>query len=366
MQARRFFLDTQTRQFVGGFNAQFLSSSPAFFDEDVEKIELYFLEPTGDVTAPYRALNYSGNTVKLAVGLTAPAAQQTAWTSVSTSITASITTLTTGGSGANEAQKITFSGATPNDGGFSITIPSRLVDTNPAGTLTGNFLYLPNHGFLTGQQILIGTIDTSTTTYEDAYWYVLNATKDAFQISQTASGPALTNIENIDNGIVTAAVTTPQIAFNAGPEAVQQAFIDAGLQVGGSPQIIVTGSYSSGYVLTFANALGNINWPTVTVSSIMTAAPALTGNLSFATNEIAALISAGNTNNLRMEVEVSDGTLRQTYSTAAAISNDIITSSSAAPLPTITPASSFNVTSPDASVWNITIDNNGVLTATKT
>jgi hypothetical protein len=175
MQARRFFLDTQTRQFVGGFNAQFLSSSPAFFDEDVEKIELYFLEPTGDVTAPYRALNYSGNTVKLAVGLTAPAAQQTSWTSVSTAITASITTLTTGGSGANEVQKITFSGATPNDGGFSITIPSRLVDTSAAGSLSGSFLGLANHGFLSGQQILIGTVETDNNTFDDTYWYVLNA-----------------------------------------------------------------------------------------------------------------------------------------------------------------------------------------------
>jgi hypothetical protein len=78
---------------------------PLFFDEDVEGIELYFLEPTNNADAPYRYLDYSANTVKFAVGTTTPAALQLTWSTIASTVTATITSLVTGGSGSNEQQR---------------------------------------------------------------------------------------------------------------------------------------------------------------------------------------------------------------------------------------------------------------------
>ena len=74
MQARKFYLDTQSRALVSSADSTLAAADPIFFDEDVESLELYFLEPTGDGNAPYRYLDYSSNTVKFAVGTTTPAA----------------------------------------------------------------------------------------------------------------------------------------------------------------------------------------------------------------------------------------------------------------------------------------------------
>ena len=363
MQARRFFLDTQSRSFVGGFNQTFLASNPAFFQEDVESIELYFLEPTGDPTAPYRALNYGSNTVKLAVGLTAPAALQTSWTSASTTITAGITVLTAGGSGNNEVQRLTFTGRQPAEGSFSLTLEGR--DKTIQTAQPGNILVSANHGLFEGQYVQISSVElTNNVTIDDSYWFVRNPTKNTFQISTTPTGDIALIDACTNQDFSLGPITTPQIPFSASALTVQQAFVDAGLQILSAPQVIVTGSYSQGFTFTFANQLANVAMGNTTVSSTLAAAPALQANVSFNTSEVAALISAGNTQNLKMEVEVASGAVRQTYSTAASIADDIITSASTSPLPAGT-ANSFNLSDGAGGVWTVTVDASGILTTAK-
>jgi hypothetical protein len=79
MEPRRFYLDTAKRAFVASPDATIPAPSNVFFREDVESIELYFLKPTNNAAQPYSYRDYSANTVKLAVGVTAPAALQTTW-----------------------------------------------------------------------------------------------------------------------------------------------------------------------------------------------------------------------------------------------------------------------------------------------
>jgi hypothetical protein len=65
----------------------------------------------------------------------------------------------------------------------------------------------------------------------------------------------------------------------------------------------------------------------------------------------------------RVEVEwAADGLVSSTLPCSATIYNDVIRGSE--PLPSVA-ASSFMLTSPDASNWEITIDDDGSLTATK-
>ena len=360
MQARRFYLDTQTRQFVGGFDRSFPASSTSFFQEDVEDIELYFLEPTGDFSAPYRGLDYSANTVKLAVGLTAPAALQTSWTSLSTGITASVSANVSGG-GISSVQQIIFSGRQPASGGFALTILPRTI-SNVSNN--GNFVIANNHGFLNGQAVVIGTVETNNNTFDDRTWYVSERTPNTFRISATPSGVALEGIDSVSGNASITAITTPQIPYNASAADVQQAFVTAGVSDGGIPQINVSGSFESGFTCAFVNSLAGVDFDNMTVSSTLAASPALSGSLNLNTNEIAALIAAGTNGNLRMEVEVAGSGKRQTYSTSASVADDMIVSASTSPVPVGT-AASFALTDGGGGVWVVTVDANGILTTAK-
>lgn len=363
MQPRRFYLDTQNRTFVSGLQSSFATAAPLFFGEDVESIELYFLRPTESQAAPYTIEDYSANTVKLAIGLTQPAALQTSWTATATAITPSITTLTNGGGGSNEVQKLTFAGNPPGEGGYSLTIPSRNVTVSSvsAGVFTA-----ANHGLLNGQTVTLSAFSISGSTFSNTTYIVVQRTKDTFRISTTEDGTAISAAVTSGGGTAALpAITTPQIDYNANAADVQNAFVLAGIAVASSPQIIVTGSYSQGLVFTFANTQANINFDPMTVSSALAAPKGLKANLSFNTNEIAALIAAGTTSNLKFEVEVSDGTRRQTYQTTCNISDDIIASTSPQPAPTGASVSSLNFTDGAGGTWTVSVDPNGVLTATK-
>ena len=361
MEPRRIFIDTNSRSFVASAQSTVTQSAPSFFQEDVESIELYFLKPTNQLANPYTIVDFSGNTVKLAVGLTQPAALQTSWTATSTAITPGITTLTNGGAGANEVQKLTFAGNPPSEGAFSLTMPSRAVTVSSvsAGVFTA-----ADHGLLNNQSVTLSAFSISGSTFANSSYLVVQRTKDTFRISTTADGTAISAAVTSGGGTATLpAITTPQIPYNATPTDVQNAFGSAGISLSNAPQIIVTGSYSAGFVLTFANTQANINFDALTVSSTLAAPKGLAANLSFNTSEIAALIAAGNTSGLKFEVEVSDGTRRQTYQTTCSISDDIVSSTSPTPVPA--GSQGFAMLSPDSSQWTITVDNDGVVTATK-
>jgi hypothetical protein len=364
VDSRKFYLDTQTRTFVASAESTFAASAPLFYGEDVEAVELFFLSPTGDAQRPYNYLDYSSNTVKFAIGTTTPAAYQASWSAISSTVTASVTSLVTGGSGSNEQQRITLS-PKPASGGWAVQLPERNVTVSSVST---NIFTAADHGLYDGQSVSLTAFSfTSSAVANGASYFVIRNSKDTFSLASTAtSSTALTAAVTSGGGTVTLpAVTTGQLAHDADPSDVQGALVSAGLTINTAPQILVTGSPGTEYVLTFANGSANRDYDNVSVvGSTLVGPVGLQGNVNFATNEIAALISAGTTG-VKLEIEASDGTKRQTYQTDCTLSGDIVTSTSAAPLPTITPASSFNLIAPDTSTWTVTIDNDGTLSATK-
>ena len=361
MEPRRFYLDTANRSFVASADTTVPAPTNLFFREDVEAVELYFLRPTGVLARPYEYRDYSANTVKLAVGLTTPAALQTAWTSLSTAITASVTVNEIG---FNEVQQISFSGRQPVSGDFFLTIPVRTINTDNINTAAGGIVQLPDHGLLDGQFIIFGEVDSDTASSTNSGWFVRNRTANSFQFSATPNGALFTDVNFVGSGITVPAVTTASLAYNATAANIEQAFVDAGISVNGLPQILVSGSFESGFTCTFANALGGADFPTMTVSSTLAAAPCLSANVSFNTTEVNSLITAGTTSNLRFEVEVSGSGRRQTYATACDISADIIASASTSPVP-IGTANSFSLSDGSGGVWTVTVDANGILTTNK-
>jgi len=355
MQPRRFFLDTSSRQFVSGLSTNFVATNSAFFEEDVEAVELYFLSPNQSGGA--QAIDYSSNIVKLAVGITAPAVLQTNWSAASTTITASISSIQTGGNSANAIQRLSFSGRPPASGAFSLT----LLATEIAGdTISGNRIFVSEFG----QMFENRPVELDGFDERNGIFYMVNVSRGSFQIANSPGGEPLT-IAGEMGDIVPLAVIIPSIVTLTA-DAIRIGIIAAGI-VGdtGRPLIEVSGSYSTGFTLEFVDLLGTSTKANLGVSSTLAAAPALLANLSFNTNEVAALIAAGTTNNLRMEVEVSNGPLRQTYATTVSISDDLITSTSPIPAPVNQPVSSVNFDDGQGGTWAVSVDANGVLTATK-
>lgn len=363
LQARRFFLDVQARQFVQSPDSTLPASDPAWFEEDVEAIELYALKPSEDPAQPYEYLDLSGATVKFAVGTTTPAALQASWTALSTAVTASVTSLVAGGAGTSEIQKLTFSGVTPAEGGYALEFPARNVTVSSvsAGVFTAQ-----NHGLYNGNSVTLTAFTISGGTFTNGATYVVvESTKDTFRIATATNGTAIAAAVTSGGGTAQVpAVTTPQIPYNATAAQVQSAIVAAGLADNGAPQIAVTGIPRKEFVFVYGGRSSGRDYGNLAaVGSTLAGAKGVGANVSFNTTEIAALVTAGTTN-VNLEIEISEGAVRQTFRRAATLSGDIITTSSPVPAPGNI-ATSFDLQSQDGSVWTVTMSNDGNLEWTK-
>jgi hypothetical protein len=356
MQARKIYVDLSNRTVSQSAPGQAGGVFSAF-QEDVEAIELYFSKTESGVTT---FENYSGNSVKLAVGVTAPAAMITAWTALTTSVSATITTLQAATAGVSETQRVTLT-PLPETGTFAINFPSRSITIS---SITASTCLATNHGLFNGQTVsLTGFSGISGFSNGDSF-FVRDRTTGSFRLAATPIGAASAITATSGGTASLGAIVTPPIAAKAEPVDVQSAIAAAGLAINGQSQVAVSGQRGQ-YTLSYQGVLVGIDYPQVTLANnTLAALPGLSANLSFNTNEVASIISAGVGQNCKLEVEVSDGTRRQTYQTAATIADDIIASTSPSPLPANV-AASFNLSDSSNAVWTITIDNDGSLTATK-
>lgn len=362
MEARKFYIDTQTRSFVAQPQTTLQALFSPFFSEDVESLELYFLSPTGNSDAPYDYLDYSANSVKFAIGTTTPAALQITWSAITSTVTVAITSLVTGGSGSNEQQRITLT-PQPASGSWALQLPARSVTVS---SVSANVFTAADHGLYSGQSVSLTAFSlTNSAVANGSSYFVIRNSKDTFTLAATAtSTTALSAAVTSGGGTVELpAITTGQLAYNAAPSEVQAALAASGLILNSAPQILVTGSAGKEYILTYANGSANRDYGNVSVvGSTLLGPVGLKANVNFATNEIAALLAAGTTQ-ANLEIEVSDGTVRQTYQTTCTLASDLLKSTS----PTPVPAGSlgFNMIASNGDVYTITIDNDGILTATK-
>jgi hypothetical protein len=362
MEARRFFLDTSARAFVSSPDSTLPSLSGAFFAEDVEEVELYFLRQTGNFSRPFEYVDYASNTVKLAVGITAPAALVTSFSALSTTVAITSSVSITGGAGVNEVQRIQIA-PRPATGSFAVQLPARNVTVS---SITSSVFSANRHGLLNGQSVTLTGFTITSGFANGQQVFIRDRTRDTFKVAGTQGGNALT--VDASGGVAEAdAITTASLPANASPATLQNAFVDAGLSESGQPQIVITGA-ANDYLLTYAGALAGIDLPTATVvGSTLSGAPGLGALLSFNTNEVAAIVSAGQGGNCRMEIEVfnSGTTARQTYQQGATLADDIITSTSPIPAPTGDTVSSLNFDDGSGGTWTVTVDPDGILTATK-
>jgi hypothetical protein len=248
-------------------------------------------------------------------------------------------------------------------GGFALQLPSRNVTVS---SVSANVFTAADHGLYNGQSVSLSAFSfTASSVANGSSYFVIRNSKDAFSLASVASATTgLTATVTSGGGTVTLpAATTGQLAYNASAAEVQSALVSAGLTVDGAAQILVTGTAGQEYILTYANGSANRDYTNATiVGSTLLGPYGLTADVSFATAEVAALVAAGTTA-VKMEIEVSASGRRQTYQKGVTLGADIIASVTTAPA-SINSAS-FTLLAPDSSVWTVTIDNNGILTATK-
>ena len=351
LQPRRLFLDIDSRSFVASPASTLPASDPAWIKEDVEAVEIYALRRTNEPSRPYSFIDLTGSTIKLAVGVTAPAALQTAWTPLSTTVTISNTEVQEGGAFGgtiDEEQKLTWSGAVASQGTYALSFPFR--DVTYGTTISSPIYTASNHGLYDGQIITISGLD----------YTVVNSGQNSFSIANVGSTTAITATSTGSGTLSVPTITTPFITFNASIATIQQALVSAGFVLNSIPQVLVSGENGKELNIRFTGRSGRRAYsPVLVVNSSLQGAAGVAANLSYNTAEIASLISAG-VSNVTLELEISEGAVRQTFRRGATLSPDLITSTSPSPLPAVT-ATSFGLQSPDGSIFTISVTNTGEL-----
>jgi hypothetical protein len=352
LQPRRIFVDVQNRAFVSSPTSTLPSTAPVWIKEDVEAVEIYALRPVNNSFAPFEYVDLTGATVKFGIGAVSPAALQTAWTSLSTAVTISNTEVQEGGTfggTVDEEQKLTWSGAAPVQGTYALSFPYRDISFN---TTIGSTIYqASNHGLYDGMTVSISGQD----------YTVINSGQNSFALANRGSTTAITAGATSSGTLSVPTITTPPIAYNATTAQVQASVVAAGFVLNGIPQVQVSGTNGIELNFRFTGRSGRRSYSPIIVSnSSLKAAPGVTANVSYNTQEIAALIAAGTTN-VTMEVEISEGAVRQTFRQGATLSADLITSTSPSPLPAVT-ATSFALQSANGTVFTISVTNSGELT----
>ena len=356
LQPRRLFLDVQSRTFVSSPNSNLPSVDPTWVDEDVESVEIYALKPTGDPAQPFEYLDLSGASIKFAVGSTTPAALQTSFTAIPTTVTVTNTEIQEGGTFGgllDEIQKLTWSGATPSRGTYALVFAYRDITFS---TTTGSAIYTAaNHGLYDGRTITILGRD----------YTVINSGPNTFSIAAIGSGTAIEAAATASGTASLGTIVTSSIAFDASLATIQAAIVNAGFVLNGIPQIVVSGQNGKELVFQFTGRSGRRSYSPILLSSLpnsgntLSGAPGVQANVSYNTDEIAALVAAGTTA-VTMEIEISEGAARQTFRQPATLSRDLISSTSPSPVPANVVAS-FDLQSANGSVFTFTVTNDGEL-----
>jgi hypothetical protein len=368
--ARKLYIDIEAGRFVGGLNSFIPPDLNSFFEGDTAPYELYFLRRAPGSGNAFEPLNLSGASVKLHIGAPPPStatayvAQET-WTNLPATVTAAVTRTIAGGVAANEQQTIVFS-PEAYTGTFALTFPARSVALT--GTITnGIFTSSSAHALANFEPFVTSGLSGVTGGLANGQTLFVAQVLNATQFS-AAFRPQATAITSLGATTVGSAVTitaTSRLIPARANAAQAQAALEAMPSIGAG-NVSVVASPGREYRIGFQNNKGQAELPALTVSTAMTPVFGKTANINFNTVELASAISGSATIDAVLEIEATESGKVETYAQIPiALRNDIIASGSPTPVSTISGSASFSILSPDSSVWVITIDNDGILTASK-
>jgi hypothetical protein len=144
--ARDLFIDTTNRRLATSLTSLAPATTPRFVKGDNGAINLYFLEATGNVSAPFNVIDYTGTSVKFGVGSrTGTPASGTFTLSFGGQTSGAIGFSATAGaisSALNSLSTITAAGSVSVDGTMATNFVVSFNSAGTQGAITGNFTRL--------------------------------------------------------------------------------------------------------------------------------------------------------------------------------------------------------------------------------
>jgi hypothetical protein len=144
--ARDLFIDTTNRRLATSLTSLAPATTPRFVKGDNGAINLYFLEATGNVSAPFNVVDYTGTDVKFGVGSrTGTPASGTFTLSFGGQTSGAIGYSATAGaisSALNSLSTITAAGSVSVDGTMATNFVVSFNSAGTQGAITGNFARL--------------------------------------------------------------------------------------------------------------------------------------------------------------------------------------------------------------------------------
>jgi hypothetical protein len=144
--ARDLFIDTTNRRLATSLTSLAPATTPRFVKGDNGAINLYFLEATGNVSAPFNVVDYTGTSVKFGVGSrTGTPASGTFTLSFGGQTSGAIGYSATAGaisSALNSLSTITAAGKVSVDGTMATNFVVSFNSAGTQGAITGNFTRL--------------------------------------------------------------------------------------------------------------------------------------------------------------------------------------------------------------------------------
>jgi len=366
--ARKLFIDTDEGRLVSGLNSSVPPDVSTLFEGDNAPYELFFLQRQGGVNV-YTPRDVSAASVKLHIGegppstATAFVAQQS-WADLPSTSTASVSQVVAGGGSSNEQQTITFD-REALEGSFVLSFPSRTIAMTGA-VVEGVFTSSNNHGLATGEPFIPSGFSAPTGFSNDQTLFVAEILNQTQFFAAAARGDnANTEFEASGSGTVATIAATSGVIPARSTAEQARAVLENTPSIGAG-NLSVSAAPGKQYRLAYQNEKAAAVLAIPTVSGSLLPAQGKTANINFNTTELTNAISASATLEAVLEIELTQsGTVETVLQTPVTLRNDIIASGTPTPVSTISGTASFSILSPDSSVWSITIDNDGVLTASK-
>jgi hypothetical protein len=366
--ARRLFIDLDSGRLVAGVNSSIPTGLDNIFENDSADYELYFLkaDPTGAAT--FEAQDFSAKSVKLHIAAPPPSTAtayvaQNAWTDLPATVSATISRVITGGSITNEQQKVSFS-PDAQSGTFSLTIPARTITVS--AITAGLFTTSGNHGLALLEPFSITGLTAPTGGLSNGQTLFASVLVSPTQLrAATSATTTPINTFAADSGGTASTVTASTRLLPARATAAEVQTALQALPSVGAGNVSVFAAPGKEYRIGYQGAKGQAELPLPTVAAALTPLFGKTAKLNFGTVELANAISASASLEAALEVELTEnGSVETVLQIPVTLRNDII--EGASPLPSSTPtATSFLLASPDNSTWQVSIDDDGILTATK-
>jgi hypothetical protein len=269
-----------------------------------------------------------------------PAVYQDSWTNLSTTVTATMSTLVTGSASLNDVQRISFS-QEPFAGSYRLQFDGAQIEDYADGIslVTSGVFFVngnANHGLIVNQPVNISFDGTVTgLTNGQTYFVCTIPLPYQFTVAETAGGTIITSTATTQFDVSSLSRQTAPISAQASAADVQAAL--QALDSIGAGGVIVTGVAGDFYDITFSGAKGYVAWSSeipLLVQNSTTAKPGKTADVNFATFALRDLLGNNAAVDLDLELELTESGTRQTVILqACSVAEELIDADSFSPVP---------------------------------